>query len=267
MKRLCILSLVIAAFVSGCTGTKKIYIGPKIQVSSIEKEIIEVKGPVSVAIENESGNMDIYLWDENSVKFEITKRYKGIGEKGLLAKKLDDIDYSISYDEKDVVIKSDFKKGLENPSDERLDMCIYLPYSVKGMKMKIGTGRVKIHDSLECSLAAEVEMANFYVNKFEGILDYQADMGNLNIRGGKVFSGSKVKINMGNIDINAAYDPEGVYSFKTNIGNINITAPGNSGIEFASTGNVKVNEFNSSNQPVIVNLASDMGEISIRKSN
>lgn len=58
---------------TGCNNVKK-YIAPKVDYISYDEKIIAVKNPINVEIRGQTGNIEVYNWDETKVKFEITKK-------------------------------------------------------------------------------------------------------------------------------------------------------------------------------------------------
>jgi len=64
-----------------CFRTKK-------AVSLYSEKIVEAGGPLVLDIFCDSGNIEMYTWDKDGVKFEMTKRVRGTESEEILSQKL-----------------------------------------------------------------------------------------------------------------------------------------------------------------------------------
>ena len=78
-------------------------------------------------------------------------------------------------------------------------------------------------------------------------------------------NGSKININMGNIDVKFKYQEGGNYEFITKTGNIDLYLSENSKINLDAEGYVQKNEFEKGNFPTKVRVKTNMGRICINK--
>ena len=251
---------------TACEKAEK-YVGAKTEVISYDEEIFEVSYPVNIEISGEIGNIEMYSWNEKTVKFEITKRIKGYKEYDL-NRELDNFKIEVKdSDENNIFFGWKYKGEKKNRGilDHSVDVTVYLPKRVENIKCQLDIGKIKIDDDLKCNLFLELNMANIEINKFQGKLYLKGDMSNLKISEGLLSNGSEVKINMGNINIKAGYETYGTYSFETKLGNIDLNIPSNSMISFESSGYIQVNEFELQEYPTKIKLKSEMGRICINK--
>ena len=250
---------------TGCE-IKSEYIGLKKENISFDEIIFNVEQPPEIEIYGDTSNIEIYNWDEKTVKFEIFKKIKRTysSEKKLNA---DYEKFKIHTKQEGNKISFEYKyEGEEiNTLDQCMDLKIYLPQKVKLLKLSLDLGKIKIHDDLSCDVLADLNMANMEVKKFEGMINFEGDMSNITISNGFIYTGSKVIVNMGNIDLKFDYQKGGEYQFNTKMGNIDLTIPKSSEINLESTGYMQKNEFLTGEYPTKFNVKTDMGRICIDK--
>lgn len=264
--RLFVIILTIAYFVllPGCK-TADIDIGPKREVSQYSEKTINVEQPVELELTGDSNNVEIYSWNKKEVKFEITKRVRGIYTKNVMEKKLNDFKINIKNESNKISFISQYKGSIKNAADRSVDLKIYIPKKVKSMNYKLDTGTLKIYDDVNCGLNAVLSMVNTEINKFNGLINLKADMGDLRISNGKIASGSSIVINMGNIRIKSEFENEGDYNFETNMGNIDINLPKDTQVKLETIGSVETDVFKPESDSAKIRARSGMGKITITK--
>lgn len=250
----------------GCSQVKETAAGPKRMVSLYNEEIVKTGKPPELDIDAGSADIEIYSWDKNEIKFEINRKIRGVEPRDELYKMLDGFNISCSGENEQITFKSKYKGPIKNPLDSSIDLEVYIPKKITSLNLNLDIGRIRIYDDMKCSLNAKINMANIDINKFEGKINLNADMCDLRISSGILSDGSMVKVNMGNIHINTAYESKGHYNFHTGMGNIDITTPAGQKISFENIGSVEINEFESGLFATIVELRSGMGKIAIKKS-
>lgn len=256
--------LIVSIIIYGCENMK-VKAGPKREAVSYSEKILAVAQPLQLCLTSDSSNIEVYSWDRNEAKFEITKRVRGIQTKDVLEGKLKDFDVSIKQEGSKVEFESRYKGKIKNPADRSVDLKVFIPKKISSFNIKLDIGKIKVFDDIKCNLDVLVKMANVDINRFEGVVNFNADIGDLRIAGGKIYQGSNIKINMGNIQIKAEYEDEGNYCFETKMGNIDLSLPGNSLVTFENVGTTEVNDFPSGSYKTKVKLLSGMGKIAIRK--
>jgi len=257
---LAILCLTLAA-----CGARDVYVGPKIEAVSYSEKVIEIGQPFDLFVECDSGRIDVYKRDENSIKLEVTSRVRGAAKKETLEKQLQNFEISAESSGTSVTFKSKYRGRIEKPFDTGIELGIYVPKKVRSIGFKLGEGRIRMLDDIKCTLKADIKTANVEVNRFEGLLNLKADICTLRIWNGRIYSGSSVSVNMGGIYVKSDFAPNGTYTFKTGVGAVELYAPKNLDATFESIGNVKVNEFPPDGGHSKIRLETAMGDISVFK--
>lgn len=250
--------------ISGCS-VSTVEIGPKKEVNSYSEKTVEVKASPEVNMSCDSSNIEVYTWDKKDVKFEITKRVRGVQDKETLEKKLEDFKIDLSEKDNKVFFKSEYRGKDKNPVDRSVDIRVYLPKSIKLLNCKLDIGNIKFLDDISGVLNADINMANMEINRFDGIINVKGDVGNVKISNGRISGKSSIVKNIGSISIKAEFKENGEYFFKTETGNIDLWLPQNSKISFESVGSLEVNEFNEYLYPTKVKVSTSMGKIAIKK--
>ncbi|NSW90522.1 MAG: hypothetical protein HPY74_07565 [Firmicutes bacterium] len=249
---------------AGCSEVKK-YVGPKYESISYDEKIFNVIYPLNIEIIGQTGNIEVYNWDEKAVKFEITKKIKDIKNDNLNDKLKNFKIIADCKEEKDVLFEWKYEGPKKGVLDQSIDLKVYLPKKVESIKCRLDIGKIKIYDDLKCDIFADLNMVNIEINRFEGKLNLKGEMSNLKLSSGMLKSRTEVKINMGNINIKAEYEINGSYYFETKMGNVDLVLPLNSMVSFENTGYVQVNEFKAEGYPTKIKVKSDMGRICINK--
>jgi len=263
-----IIGLLLTAYgllVMGCTD-RETALGHKIEVSSYIEDAVDVDNVASLDIINETGNIEIYVWNKEHVKFEITKKIRGSEEKEALKEKLEDFEAKISESQNKVVFMSEYKGNAVNLADRSLDLKVFIPKDTRSIYCKVDLGTIRVFDDLRSDFKAEVKTVNVDINKIEGKVNLEGDMGNLNIYEGLLKRGSSARVNFGNITIKAAFEEGSEYSFETGVGNLELKLPEKSKVFIQGLGNVEVNEFDDDSYSTRVRLNSGMGRIVAVKS-
>ncbi|NLC69549.1 MAG: hypothetical protein GX754_12380 [Clostridiaceae bacterium] len=253
-----------AGALAGCRSVEE-YIIPKKEYIAYDEIKYNVVHPVNIEIIGQTGNIEIYSWDEKAVKFEIAKKVR-LADESLGDKLTKNIKIITNCEnEKDIILEWKCEGQEGSILDYQVDLKVLLPKKVESIKCKIDVGKVRIFDDLKCELFADFNMVNIKINKFEGTLKLKGEMSNLEINEGTIKNGSEVKVNMGNIKIKANYEAGGSYYLETNVGNIDLTLPSDLAVSFENNGYVQVNEFEPGNHPVKIKTACGMGRICIYK--
>lgn len=254
----------VALFVSGC-GSESAVLGPKRGVEEYIEETIPVKGLANLDVSIDSGNLEVYTWDKNEVKLEITKRIRGQEGEEALKEKLGDFSIDIQEDKNIVSVKAAYKGTIKNPVDRSTDIRMYIPRKAASFDCNVKVGQIRFFDDIRCNLNFLIDRANVSINRMIGKLSLNADMCDLKVSEGRMFEGSNVKINMGNIYIKSEFDDEGVYSIDTGMGSLEVNLPEGSPVTIDCVGSLEVNEFPEAGHDTKVSLRSGMGKIAVRK--
>lgn len=263
-----IIGLILTAYgllVSGCTE-REVTFDHKIEVSTYTEETVDVDKETNLDIINDTGNIEIYAWNKDKVKFEITKKVRGAEQKEVLKEKLEGFKIDISKSQNKIVFISKYNGNTVSLADRSLDLKVFLPKGTRNIYCKVDLGTIKLYDDLKSDFKAEVETVNVDINKIEGRVNLEGDMSNLTIHEGILKQGSSAKVNFGNITIKAVFEEGCEYSFETGVGNLEFELPEESRVCFRGVGNVEHNEFDDDSYPTKVTLNSGMGKIIVVKS-
>lgn len=231
------------AFILSACGVAHGKTDKKIEGRLYSEEIIELKGKYNLDISCDIGNIAIYTWKRDDIKFEITRRISGTYKKELIDEKLEDFEIDLKTDDDTVFLKSRYKGGNKESFNVSVDYIIYMPKSIDNMNYKVGKGKIKIFDDVRGILKAELGNADLEINRFNGVLNISGDEGNVKISSGKISGNSRIIKKIGNINIKSEFDSFGEYEIYTGLGHIDLLTPGNSLIKFETVGELTKNEF------------------------
>ncbi|NLD45586.1 MAG: hypothetical protein GX660_00100 [Clostridiaceae bacterium] len=249
---------------SACTVSKAEN-GPRIEVSAYEEKSIEVRASQGLEVSCEAGKIEVFTWDKRMIKFEITKKIRGCGEKSTLEEKINDFDIEIKEKESKIFFKSVFSSKSKKYLEGSTNMTVYIPKNRCVLNWKQNTGNIRFLDEIKGVLDFDLSSANLEINKLDGIISVKGDSGNVRISNGRISGQSSIVKNYGNIKVKAEFDENGDYEFKTGVGNIDLSLPGNSQLSVESVGALEINEFYSPSNPAKVRISSSMGSLSARK--
>ncbi|HPD00670.1 MAG TPA: hypothetical protein PLA01_04885, partial [Acetivibrio sp.] len=68
---------------SACT-VSMVEPGPKNEVNSYIERVIKADKPLVLDLFCDSGNIEVYTWEKSEIKFEVTKRVRGVLKKEIL---------------------------------------------------------------------------------------------------------------------------------------------------------------------------------------
>lgn len=249
------------------TGCEKanVVLNPKIELTQYTTQSFKVTKPQHLNIINHSGRVDFLKWKESEIKFEMTKRVRGRQEKKILKNELNNLQIKIKAEHETMTLESFYDGKIKNPMDYGLDILIYLPEEISTVKCNMDLGKIRFLDKFKGNLLMKTNLVDIEINDIEGRITISGDMGDVRINQGFMLSESSVKLNNGNILIKAKIEQKGEYTFKTEIGNIDLAFPETSEIHFENVGTMKSNEFTSKGHGVKVRTFSGMGRAVIKK--
>lgn len=259
-----VMALLQTVLFSACT-VSTIEPGPKNEVNSYIERMIKADKPLVLDLFCDSGNIEVYTWEKSEIKFEVTKRVRGVFKKEVLSEKLKNFNIQINKEEDKIVFNSQYEGKDKNPIDRSIDLIVYLPKGVNTLNLKVDIGNIKFHDDIKGILNADINMANMEINKFDGVVNINGDIGNVKISNGKIEGESSIIKNIGSISVKAEFKEDGKYIFKTGTGNIDLMLPEGLQIAFESIGELEVNEFGDSGYPTKAYVETSMGKIAIKK--
>jgi hypothetical protein len=264
--KLSILLIVLCMFagIPGCCMKEEIS-GPKREAVAYDQKVFKGLTEPEIIIEMDSGSIDIYSWNQSSVKIEITKRVRGMKEHDTLIKELDKFIIVYENENDRVHFSSRYEGNMRNPVDVFADVCVYIPQILSTLECRLDVGKIDIYDDIRCTLIMDVNTVNSDIRRFEGLLNFNAGMGDLTIGGGRLKKGSIISTGMGNITIKAGIETEGEYHLKTGLGNIELSFPESSSPVLQCEGNLQKNEFEDVINGSVFKIESAMGKITVQK--
>ena len=199
LNKTCAVVLVLLFLSVGCDAREVHDAVYKAEDTLYSVKIIEVSNPPSLDIDCDYSNIEIYSWDDKKVKIEMTKRVKGVED----ASELNNFDIQIVKDQDTIKLTSKYKGKVKSPFDRSVDVRAYLPKKIKKVSCKLDVGSVKFYDDIKGDIDVAVNMANIEINRIEGQLTLNGDMGDVRILNGVIRQGSSIRRNWGSIFLKA----------------------------------------------------------------
>jgi len=84
------------------------------------EKIVEAGGPLVLDIFCDSGNIEMYTWDKDGVKFEMTKRVRGTESEEILSQKLNNFNIDINENENKLFSSRSTKAKIKIPLTKAL---------------------------------------------------------------------------------------------------------------------------------------------------
>jgi hypothetical protein len=223
----------------------------------------------------DSCNAEFFTWDKNEIKFEVTKTVKGYKGKDILDEYLanydlvfentnSNIDKNINNINQKITLKSQYSGEIIKGIDKNIDLKIFIPKKIKSIFLDIKIGEVNFNDPIIGDVSANLNMANIMFDNFEGKINVQGDMGNIEIKKGMIKANSSIVKNMGDIRIKADFENGGIYMFYTNVGLIELSLPKSLRAQFSTSLEVE-NEFANIDSSTNISANSNMGKVTIKK--
>lgn len=263
MKRitLCIVLSVLLLF-SACGTENSAF--PKHSVYGYHNGSIKVnKETKTLDISIDSGNLEIYCWDKNEIRYEakhIARGNKSDEELQNLLKK-----YSIKSNQKEKTISLSvtFAYKIKKAQDFLTDIKVTIPRSIRNINLKQKVGSIIIEDKFDGNISGNLDFVNTEIKEMNGKLIWKCDTGSFRLGSGKLLADSTVNIEAGNISVKAECQRNSQYSFKTDVGNVELNFPVDSDITVDSYGTLQNNQFTGIDGDIKVEASTKMGKISV----
>lgn len=259
-----LLLLTVGISTAGCSSLP-VNLGPKVEVSSYSEKTFILEQPIELEVKNDFSKVEVYGWDKGEIKFEITKKIRGIKKKSELEGHLKEFNITTSQNADKFVFTSQYKGSIKGIADKSLDLKIFVPLKIRKMSFAVDAGSIKFYDDIKGELNIRMDMANIDIGRFIGKLDLQGNMGNFKLDSGRLEGDSLVKLKNGNIDVKAEYENIKSCRYETEVGNIDLRLPSSSKVFVETIGELETNEFSNKDYPAKINASSKLGRISVRK--
>ncbi len=263
MKRISLcLVMVVLIILSSCGSENKVY--PKHNTYSYTNGVVKVSKSIkTLDINVDSGNMQIYCWDNGEIKYEAKHVVRGNKSDEDLQELLKKYSVKSSQKEKTTYITVSYAGKIKKPQDFYTEIKLTVPRNIKNIFIRQDAGSVLIEDKFEGNITGDVDYVNTEIKAMNGKLLWKCDTGNFRLGSGKLLSDSNVNITTGNISSKAECQGNSQYAFKTGAGNVELSFPQGSDINVDSYGTLENNQFTGVEGNITVKAATDMGKISI----
>lgn len=254
--------LIIIPIISGC-GSKETELA-KHQAFAYKNSTVKVTKDVkTIDINIDSGNLKIFSWDKEEIKYEakhIVRDNKTDDQLDNMLKK-----YSIVSDVKDKIYKISvgYDGKITNAQDFVTDIELTIPRYIKKINISQQLGSIIVEDKIEGDIVAKLDSASTEIKSINGQLVLKGDSGNVRVNSGKLTNNSSIDISAGNIFVKAECQEQSKYSFQTVKGNIELIFPIDSNILIDSFGTVKNNQFTGVEGNINIKASTKMGKISV----
>lgn len=256
--------VVFSLILSGCAQNTA-NMGSKIESTSYSEKTVAVEKPLELDLVCDYGNIEIYSWDKQEVKFEMKRRVRGAEEKTRLEERLKDFNIDVTSDGGKVVFKSEYKGNIKSSEDKMLDLRVYIPRKVKSIREKIDKGYIKFMDDMKCSLEVEAKTAHIDINRINGSIKLNVGTGNIRISSGILRDNSQIQVETGNLFIKSEYDNNAKCVYETKTGNVELYLPKDLQLGVEYLGTIDVNEFSKFKSEGDIVVKSGVGKISLKK--
>ena len=149
----------------GCSSSG-VHLGPKIEVSSYSEKIFILEQSCELDVKSDFSNIEVYGWDKEEIKFEITRRVRGTQKKSELEVKLNDITIAASQNAGILEFKSQYKGSIKGIADKSVDLKIFVPRKIRKMSFSVEAGSMKFYDDVKGELNIRMDMANIDIGRF-----------------------------------------------------------------------------------------------------
>ena len=252
--------IALALILTSCSNNEL----PRLEVTSYMEKTVYTDIPLQMDIECENGATEVYSWNRNEVKLEITKIIRGNEARSVLLKRLDGFNVGIDREAERLALKCRFRSGNRN-TEGRINLKLYIPKKTSSFSLIQKSGSITFLDDFDGDIDINAEKLDLNINSLEGKLTCMLEKGDLRVVSGELESDSSALISKGNIRIKASFECSGNYSFKTDYGILELCIPQSTNAVFDTFGLLEAGDFNVGVNPSRFRLESKIGKISILK--
>lgn len=258
-------TLVIFSLLILCSCNDKSYSVKKTEVKADIVESYSLGRTHEVYVNLTNADIEIFAWNKDMIKFEVSKRLIGTSSREELSDELNKYYIKINPGDSKINISESYKGNDDNIIEKYTDIKIYTKNKLKLIDLKIKKGKVKFSDEINCSLNGEFDRVNLEMIRFDGNVNAKINLGNVSILNGYLSGDTNISINNGNIYIKSEFDVKGRHKIKTKTGNIELVIPDTENLSVNCKGNVDINEFKNSPTDPVVYAESHIGIIKVKK--
>ena len=181
--RILLLIIIIQCLLHTACSVSQPETGPRKEASAYMEDTVEIEGSPELNLLCESGNIEFYSWDRKNIKFEVTKRVTGRGEKSALKDKLDDLEVDITSEGNKVFLEFRNRIKRKKVYDCCVDLRIYMPKGIAEYNLKQDNGNIRFFDDAKGILKVDIACVKLDINRFEGVISVKGNSGSINISG------------------------------------------------------------------------------------
>lgn len=252
--------IALALIPASCSNTAL----PRLEVTSYMEKLVHTGIPLKMDIEFENGKTEVYSWNRNEVKFEITKIIRGNETKKALLKRLEDFNIAIDREAGRLALKCRFRNG-NSKAEGLVKLKLYIPKKTSSFSLVQKNGSITFLDDFDGDMDINAEKLDLNINRLEGKLTCMLEKGDLRVASGELETDSSATISIGNIRIKASFESPGSYNFRTNYGILELCIPQSTNAVFDTFGLLEAGDFDPGDNPSKFRLESKVGKISILK--
>ena len=250
----------LALMLTSCSSTEP----PRLEVTSYMEKTVNADIPLQLDIECGNGATEVYSWNRNVVKLEITKIIRGNEARSVLLKRLDGFNIDIAREAERLAFKCRFRNGSRS-TEGLVNLKLYIPKKTSSFSLIQKNGSITFLDDFDGDIDINAEKLDLNINSLEGKLTCMLEKGDLRVASGELESDSSALVSKGNIRIRASFESSGTYSFKTGYGILELCIPQSTNAVFDTFGLLEAVDFNEGVNPSRFRLESKIGKISILK--
>lgn len=256
------LAAMLCIFAGGCHASAY---APLKEISSYSEKSIQTARSCGLDMRVDAASIEIYTWDEARMKFEITKKVRGISKDANLEMYFNRFNINIESKDKNVIFESAYKNTFRKKAEGYLGLRIYIPRKTGSISCQLDDGSITIFDDVKSNICMKLGAANADIRRLKGCADITCRKGNISIGSGRLGGETSIRTENGSIKIKSEFDEAGSYIFEANRGNIDIMAPEQTKLTFQTAGPVDSNDFMTGEYDVRAKVTAKLGRISIKK--
>jgi len=264
--KFCRAALIVFLILILCSCKDKDYTANKTEVRADITESYSLDSIPELYLSLANANIEIFTWNKDLIKFEVSKRLIGTSDREELSNELGKYNIKINNEDLKIKITESYKGNTDNIIEKYADIKIYTKNKMNVIKLKIKKGNVKFYDEMNSSLSTDFDKVDLEMNRFYGTVNVKSNLGNVSIKNSFLSGDTNIVLNNGNIYIKSEFDMRGIHKLKTKTGNIDLIIPDAKNLAVNCKGNVETNEFEDLSINPIVHAESKIGIIRVKKS-
>lgn len=256
--------IILLIFVCGCGDKYKAI--SKHAATTYKNSSFEIaRGVNTLNINLDSGNLQIYCWDNKEIQMELKHAVVDFKTIEGLEKLLKEFDVTNEERKNAFMLSVEYRNKIAKNQNIYSDLKITIPKRIKNLNITQKSGSLAIEDKYEGNLTAQLDEVNSEIKSMKGQLKLKCKNGNVRLNSGKLQNRSYADVDAGNIFIKTECQQKSNYLFKTNAGNVDLNFPVSSDILVQSLGTILNNQFSGMEGTIKIETSTKMGKISVNR--